>query len=67
EMKRLKQQNNQIGYLKLKANWRRLTKDRMSINHSEYKTWRSFRAPHYPYQTEAMMIDRLLSYSEPLK
>lgn len=67
EMKRLKQQNNHIGYLKLKANWRRLTKDRMSINHSEYKTWRSFRAPHYPYQTEAMMIDRLLSYSEPLK
>ncbi|WCG05448.1 ISL3 family transposase [Vagococcus lutrae] len=67
EMKRLKQQNNQIGYLKLKANWRRLTKDRMSIDHSEYKTWRSFRAPHYPYQTEAMMIDRLLSYSEPLK
>lgn len=67
EMKRLKQQHNHLGYLKLKANWRRLTKDRMSINHSEYKTWRSFRAPHYPYQTEAMMIDRLLSYSEPLK
>ena len=67
EMTRLKQRNNNLAYYKLKANWRRLTKNRMNINHSEYKTWRSFRSPHYPYQTEAMVIDRLLNYSEPLK
>lgn len=39
----------------------------MTINHSEYKTWRSFRAPKYRYQTEVMIIDRLLNYSESLK
>lgn len=67
EMTRLKKRNDKEAYHKLKANWRRLTKNRMTINHSEYKTWRSFRAPKYRYQTEAMMIDRLLDYSEPLK
>ena len=66
EMIRLKQTNKE-AYHKIKANWRRFTKNRMTINHSEYKTWRSFRAPKYPYQTEAMIIDRLLNYSEPLK
>ena len=44
-----------------------MIKNRQNIDISEYKTWRSFRAPKYPYLTEAMVIDRLLSYSEPLK
>lgn len=52
---------------KLKTNWRYFTKSRQTINHSEYKTWRSFRAPKYPFLTEAMMMDRLLAYSAPLK
>ena len=37
------------------------------MNHYEYKTWRSFRTPKYPLLTEAMMIDRLLAFSTPLK
>lgn len=52
---------------KLKKNWRFLLKNRQKINHSEYKTWRSFRAPKFPLLTEAMMIDRLLAFSAPLK
>lgn len=52
---------------KLKKNWRFLLKNRATINHYEYKTWKSFRAPKYPFLTEAMMIDRLLSFSTPLK
>lgn len=67
EMNRLKRNQNQEAYRKLKANWRLLTKNRQLINHTEYKTWRSFRAPKHPYLTEAMVIDRLLDYSEPLK
>lgn len=31
------------------------------------KNWRSFRTPKYPLLTEAMMIDRLLAFSTPLK
>ncbi|WP_415030000.1 transposase [Enterococcus faecium] len=42
-------------------------KNRANINHYEYKTWKSFRAPKYPFLTEAMMIDRLLEFSPPLK
>ncbi len=42
-------------------------KNRANINHYEYKTWKSFRAPKYPFLTEAMMIDRLLEFSTPLK
>lgn len=67
EMTRLKQQNKLEAYYKLKANWRRLTKNRANINHSTYKSWLSFRQPNYPYQTEAMVIDRLLNYSDSLK
>lgn len=67
EIKNLKQQNKTEAYKKIKANWRFFTKNRLNINHSDYKTWRSFRSPKYPYLTEAMMIDRLLNYSEPLK
>lgn len=67
EMKRLTGSHQREGYRKLKANWRMLTKNRQIINHTEYKTWRSFRAPKYPYLTEAMVVDRLLDYSEPLK
>ncbi|AVJ41309.1 transposase [Enterococcus faecium] len=52
---------------KLKKNWRFLLKNRANINHYEYKTWKSFRAPKYPFLTEAMMIDRLLEFSPPLK
>ncbi len=40
-------------------------KNRANINHYEYKTWKSFRAPKYPFLTEAMMIDRLLEFSRP--
>ncbi|WP_270293531.1 transposase, partial [Enterococcus casseliflavus] len=43
--------------------WRFLLKNRANINHYEYKTWKSFRAPKYPFLTEAMMIDRLLEFS----
>ncbi len=42
-------------------------KNRTNINHYGYKKWKSFRAPKYPFLTEAMMIDRLLSFSTPLK
>ena len=42
-------------------------KNRANINHYEYKTWKSFRAPKYPFLTEAMMIDRLLEFSPTLK
>ncbi len=67
EMKRLHQlgQHSEAG--KLRNNWRFLIKNRQKINHYEYKTWRSFRAPKYPLLTEAMMIDRLLAFSTPLK
>jgi hypothetical protein len=44
-----------------------LLKNRANINHYEYKTWKSFRAPKYPFLTEVMMIDRFLSFSAPLK
>ena len=67
EMKRLAITKNKEAYFKLKANWRYLTKNRRLIEHTEYKTWRSFRAPKYPYLTEAMMIDRLLNYSPTLQ
>lgn len=66
-MKRIAVTKNKEAYFKLKANWRYLTKNRSLIQHTEYKTWRSFRAPKYPYLTEAMMIDRLLNYSPALK
>ncbi|OTN75077.1 transposase [Enterococcus sp. 8G7_MSG3316] len=52
---------------KLKVNWRSLTKNRQNINHSEYKSWRSFRAPKFPLLTETMMIDRLLTFSSSLR
>ena len=67
EMNRLKKEKNNEAYNKLKANWKVITKNRADINHFEYKNWRSFRAPKYPYLTEAMMVDRLLSYSPSLK
>ena len=67
EMKRIAMTKNKEAYFKLKANWRYLTKNRQSIQYTEYKTWRSFRAPKYPHLTEAMMIDRLLNYSPVLK
>lgn len=66
-MKGLATSGYKVEAQKLKTNWRYLTKDRQRINHSEYKSWRSFRLPKYPYLTEAMMIDRLLSCSQPLK
>ncbi len=52
---------------KLKSYWRLLTKNRKNINHTEYKTWRCFRAPKYPYLTEAMVLDRLLGASTTLE
>ncbi|TKM04827.1 transposase, partial [Enterococcus faecium] len=58
-------QNSQAE--KLKNNSRFILKNRANINHNEYKTWKSFRAPKYPFLTEAMMIDRLLELSPPLK
>lgn len=66
-MKQLTAMGHQSEAAKLKSHWRSLTKNRQLLNHSEYKTWRSFRAPKYPYLTEAMMIDRLLDFSLPLK
>ncbi|MGJ0565980.1 transposase [Enterococcus innesii] len=54
-------------FSKMKKNWRFLLKNRANINHYEYKTWKSFRAPKYPFLTESMMIDRLLEFSAPLK
>ncbi len=44
-----------------------MLENRANINHYEYKTWKSFRAPKYPFLTEAVMIDRLLGFSTPLK
>ncbi|BDP93791.1 hypothetical protein EfmGK941_07960 [Enterococcus faecium] len=48
-----------------------MLKNRANINHYEYKTWKSFRAPFRAFLTafltEAMMIDRLLEFSPPLK
>ena len=51
----------------MKKNWRFLLKNRANINHYEYKTWKSFRAPKYPFLTESMMIDRLLEFSAHLE
>lgn len=67
EVARLRQENKHNLANKLKSNWRFLLKDRANINHSTYKTWRSFRAPKFPYLTEAMMIDRLLDFSPTLR
>ena len=67
EMKVLREVSHSREAEKLKKNWRFLLKNRENINHYEYKTWRSFRAPKYPLLTEAMMIDRLLAFSTPLK
>ena len=66
-MKELHASGQKAEAQKLKTNWRYLTKNRQAIHPSEYKSWRSFRSPKYPYLTEAMMIDRLLSFSSPLK
>jgi transposase len=51
EMKRLIGSHQREGYQKLKANWRMLTKNRQTINHTEYKTWLRFPTPKYPYLT----------------
>ena len=67
EMKELRERGQHSEAEKLKRNWRFLLKNRENINHYDYKTWRSFRAPKYPLLTEAMMIDRLLAFSTPLK
>ncbi|MBO0468895.1 ISL3 family transposase [Enterococcus plantarum] len=67
EMKELRNAGQNSEAEKLKKNWRFLLKNRANINHYEYKTWLSFRAPKYPFLTEAMMIDRLLGFSTPLK
>ena len=67
EMKELREVGHSREAEKLKKNWRFLLKNRENINHYEYKTWRSFRTPKYPLLTEAMMIDRLLAFSTPLK
>ncbi|HAQ7745789.1 TPA: ISL3-like element ISEfa11 family transposase, partial [Enterococcus faecium] len=60
EMNELRKAGQKSQAEKLKKNWRFLLKNRANINHYEYKTWKSFRAPKYPFLTEAMMIDRLL-------
>lgn len=57
EMKRLHQLRQRREAEKVKKNWRFLLKNRQKINHYDYKTWHSFRAPKYPLLTEAMMID----------
>ena len=67
EMKELREVGHSREAEKLKKNWRFLLTNRENINHYEYKTWRSFRTPKYPLLTEAMMIDRLLAFSTPLK
>ena len=67
EMNELRKAGQKSQAEKLKKNWRFLLKNRANINHYEYKTWKSFRAPKYPFLTEAMMIDRLLEFSTPLK
>lgn len=61
EMKRINQQNKKSDANKLKTNWKFLLKNSSNIDTTHYKTWRSFRSPKYPFLTEAMMIDRLLS------
>lgn len=67
EMKRLKAAGFTEEARKLKSHWKRLLKNRQSINVSEYKRWQGFRSHRYPLMTEGILIDRLLSYSEPLK
>ena len=65
EMNELRKAGQKSHAEKLKKNWRFLLKKCANINHYEYKTWKSFRAPKYSFLTEAMMIDRLLSFSTP--
>lgn len=67
ETKRLMALGDQTMTRKVKSHWRLLTKNRKNINHTEYKTWRSFRTPKYPYLTEAMVLDRLLGASTALE
>lgn len=67
DMKRMIKNGQKVEASKLKTNWRYFLKNRMSIDISEYKRWRSFKSNRYPWMTEDMMIDRLLSYSPELK
>ncbi|MGG5307753.1 transposase [Enterococcus pernyi] len=67
EMNELRKSGHKSHAEKLKKNWCFLLKNRANINHYEYKTWKSFRAPKYPLLTEAMMIDRLLRFPTLLK
>ncbi|HFH9836674.1 TPA: transposase, partial [Streptococcus pyogenes] len=53
EMNELRKAGQKSQAEKLKKNWRFLLKNRANINHYEYKTWKSFRAPKYPFLTEA--------------
>lgn len=57
EMSELRKSGQKSEAEKLKKNWRFLLKNRANVNHYEYKTWQSFRAPKYAFLTEAMMID----------
>lgn len=66
EMKRLKSLGKESEAKKIKSNWRLFVKNGATIDVSHFKTWRSFRLPHYRPMTESMMLDELLSYSDAL-
>ncbi len=67
EMNELRKAGQKSQAEKLKKNWRFLLKKCANINRYEYKTWKSFHVPKYPFLTKAMIIDRLLGFSTPLK
>lgn len=67
EMKALKADGKETEAKKIKTYWRKFIKNGQSIDVSEFKYWRGFQLPYYHSMTESMLIDQLLSYSEPLK
>ena len=67
EMKALIQRKKKTEAKKLKSNWKILLKNQNDVSVSVFKKWRSFPAPKYPLLTEAMVIDRLLAFSDSLK
>lgn len=66
EMKRLKSLGKETEAKKIKSNWRIFVKNGATIDVSHFKSWRSFRLPHYRPMTESMMLDECLSYSDAL-
>lgn len=67
EMKQLSKEKKTEEASKLKTHWKKFLKDSQKVKIEGYKRWAGFMAHRYPQMTEAMLIDRLLDYSDSLK